>query len=87
MTTPTLQQVIEQVEKLSLEDKEQLLVYLQEEAEFEANLLRQSLGDALLPDGSIDFDAIYKRGKSGYELHDEFPGVIDENGHIGDVNE
>ena len=64
MTRPTLQQVIEEVEKLSPEDKEQLLVYLQEEAEFEARLVQESLGDALLPDGSIDFDAIYRRGKS-----------------------
>jgi len=87
MTTPTLQQVIEQVEKLSPEHKEQLLAYLQEEAEFEGNLLHQSLGDALLPDGSVDFDTVYRRGKSGQQLHDEFPDIVDEDGHIGDINE
>ena len=46
MTRPTLQQVIEEVEKLSPEDKEQLLVYLQEEAEFEARFSIECGGDS-----------------------------------------
>ena len=87
MTLPTLQEVIEQVDKLSQEDKEQLLAYLQAEAEFEAKLVKQALGDALKRDGSIDFDKIYQRGKSGHELHQEFPDVIDEDGHIGRIDE
>jgi hypothetical protein len=82
MTIPTLHEVIEQVEKLSQEDKEQLLAYLQEEAEFEAKLVEQALGDALNADGTIDFDKIYQRGKTAQELHHEFPDIIDEDGHL-----
>lgn len=81
MTSPTLQEVIKQVEKLSAEDKEQLLAYLQDEAEFEVRLLRESLGDALREDGSIDFDMLYQQGKSARDLHHEFPDIIDEDGH------
>jgi hypothetical protein len=87
MSIPTLDEVIEQVERLSPEDKKRLLVYLQEEADFESNLVEQAIGDILSDDGSIDFDKLYQQGKHGRELHGEFPDIIDENGHIGDIDE
>lgn len=87
MTTPTLEQVIEQVDKLSPDDKQKLINYLNAEIALEDEILSKAVGDSLSEDGTIDFDALYQRGKSAGELHHEFPDIVDEDGHIGEANE
>jgi hypothetical protein len=87
MSSPSLQTVIEQIEKLSAEDKQKLMDYLQDEIAFEEELLDSVLGDVLDEKGQINFDMLYRQGKTAKELHDDFPDEIDEDGHIGTLDE
>ena len=77
MTTPILQQIIEQVDKLSSDDKQMLMDYLDAEIALEDEVLSKALGDNLQEDGTIDFDALYQGGKSAREIHSEYPNVLD----------
>ena len=86
MTIPTLEQVIEQVDKLSPDDKQKLMDYLNAEIALEDEILSKALADNLSEDGRIDFDVLYQHGKTGREMHDEFPDIVDEDGHIGETS-
>ncbi len=86
--TPQLERVIIQVDQLSAEERRQLLDYLQAEAALEEEILSASIGDAIREDGSIDFAKLYQRGQSAADLHEEFPDIIDDDGHIsGDLRQ
>jgi hypothetical protein len=87
MSNPTLQIVIEQIEKLSADDKQKLLEYLQDTIAYEESLLDSVIGNLVDAKGEIDFDTLYQRGKYAKALHEDFPKDIDEDGHIGELDE
>lgn len=78
----SLREIIDMVDELSSDDKQQLLEYLQAEAAYEAELIEKAVGEHISPDGTIDFDAIYSKGKTSQQLHSEYPDLIDKDGHM-----
>jgi hypothetical protein len=68
MTISTLEQLIDQVDKLSPDDKQKLMDYLDAEFVPEDEILSKVLRDKLKEDGTIDFDALYQSGKMANQL-------------------
>lgn len=79
--TELLQKAIAEISKLPDHQQDEIASWLlekltsdQSEAEWEGVVLTESLGDALKPDGSIDFDLLRAKG-TNYTL-DELEGEM-----------